>query len=156
MVRRPSFVKSTRSTTPCGHQNIHADLQGSTKEELNDKTLPSSLKATLATALATGTPFCPMFSKSSRLRKRRESTHNLLLQEGVLRHFCLRARTKLNVVLMNAQQRRKEGHRGGFDVEVSTTTCEGVIQSLNTEYLLSMSADRTITIRKEVGAHLEN
>ncbi len=143
LVRRASFIKSTRSTTPRGRPNIRADLQGLTKEEPNDKTLPSSLKAMLATALATGTPSCPMFPKLSRLRKRKGSTHNLLLQEGVLRHFCLRTRTELNIVLMNTQLRRKEGHRGGFDVEVSSTTCEGVIQSLNTEYLLSMSAERS-------------
>ncbi len=148
MVRRASFIKSTQSTTPRGRPNIRADLQGLTKEEPNDKTLPSSLKAMLATALATGTPSCHMFRKSSRLRKRKESTHDLLLQEGVLRHFCLRARTELNIVLMNTQLRRKEGHRGGFDVEVACTTCEGVIQSLNTESLLSMSADRTVTIRR--------
>jgi len=97
-----------------------------------------------------------MFRKSSRLRERKESTHDLLLQEGVLRHFCLRARTELNIVLMNTQLRRKKGHRGGFDVEVSSTTCEGVIQSLNTESLLSTSADSTITISKEVEADLES
>ncbi len=97
-----------------------------------------------------------MFRQSSRLRKRKESTHNLLLQEGVLRHFCLRARTELNIVLLNAQLRREKGQRGGFDVEVASTACEGVIQSLDTESLLSMSADRTITIRKEVKAHLES
>ena len=33
------------------------DIQCSTKEELNDETFPSLLKATLATAFATGTPF---------------------------------------------------------------------------------------------------
>ncbi len=97
-----------------------------------------------------------MFSKSSRLRKRKDSTNNLLLQECVLRHFCLCAGTELNIVLMNTQLRRKEGHRGGFDIEVASTTCEGVIQSLNIESLLSLSADRTITIRKEVEADLEN
>ncbi len=74
----------------------------------------------------------------------------------MLRHFCLRARTELIVILINTQLRRKKGHRGGFDVEVSSMTCEGVIQTLNTESLLSMSADRTITIRKEVEADLEN
>ena len=83
-------------------------------------------------------------------------TNNLLLQECVLRHFCLCARTELNVVLFNTQLRCKEGHRGGFDVEVSSTTCEGVIQSLNTESLLIMSVDRTMTIRKEVEADLES
>ncbi len=62
LVSRASFIKSNQSTTPRGRPNIRADLQGLTKEELNDKTLPSSLKATLATALATGTPSCPMFS----------------------------------------------------------------------------------------------
>ncbi len=80
----------------------------------------------------------------------------MLLQEGVLHHFCIRTRTELNVILMNIQLRRKEGHRGGFDVEVSTTACEGVIQSLNAESLLNMSAGRIITIRKEVEADLEN
>ena len=57
---------------------------------------------------------------------------------------------------MNTQLRREKGQRGGFDVEVASTTCKGVIQSLNTKSLLSMSADRTITKRKEVEVDLES
>ncbi len=61
LVHRASFIKSTQSITLRGCRNIRADLQGLTKEEPNDKTLPSSLKAMFATALATGTPSCTCF-----------------------------------------------------------------------------------------------
>ena len=81
------------------------------REELNDETFPLLLKATpLPTAFATG----------SRSRKAGGLTHDLLRQEGMVRHLPLRAGAEMNTALRNPQFGRQKRHRNTTGFEGTT------------------------------------